>query len=50
MFDEPSSYLDVKQRLSAARTIRSLLRSDGYIIVVEVSFDSLTAHIYLTSS
>lgn len=25
MFDEPSSYLDVKQRLNAARTIRSLL-------------------------
>ncbi len=35
MFDEPSSYLDVKQRLSAARIIRSLLRDDGYIIVVE---------------
>jgi ATP-binding cassette subfamily E protein 1 len=28
MFDEPSSYLDVKQRLSAARIIRSLLRPD----------------------
>ena len=26
MFDEPSSYLDVKQRLNAARTIRGLLR------------------------
>lgn len=25
MFDEPSSYLDVKQRLNAARTIRTLL-------------------------
>lgn len=25
MFDEPSSYLDVKQRLRAARMIRSLL-------------------------
>jgi ATP-binding cassette, sub-family E, member 1 len=25
MFDEPSSYLDVKQRLNAARVIRSLL-------------------------
>ncbi|ERS98439.1 translation initiation factor RLI1 [Sporothrix schenckii ATCC 58251] len=35
MFDEPSSYLDVKQRLSAARIIRSLLRSDDYVIVVE---------------
>ena len=28
MFDEPSSYLDVKQRLNAALAIRSLLRSD----------------------
>lgn len=35
MFDEPSSYLDVKQRLSAAKTIRELLRSDDYVIVVE---------------
>jgi ATP-binding cassette subfamily E protein 1 len=35
MFDEPSSYLDVKQRLSAAMIIRSLLRDNDYIIVVE---------------
>lgn len=35
MFDEPSSYLDVKQRLSAAKIIRSLLRPDDYVIVVE---------------
>ncbi|KKF93298.1 Translation initiation factor RLI1 [Ceratocystis platani] len=35
MFDEPSSYLDVKQRLAAARIIRSLLRPDDYVIVVE---------------
>ncbi|KAI1840609.1 hypothetical protein JX266_013213 [Neoarthrinium moseri] len=35
MFDEPSSYLDVKQRLSAARIIRSLIKSNNYIIVVE---------------
>lgn len=35
MFDEPSSYLDVKQRLNAARTIRGLLRPDDYVIVVE---------------
>jgi ATP-binding cassette, sub-family E, member 1 len=35
MFDEPSSYLDVKQRLSAARIIRSLLRPNDYVIVVE---------------
>lgn len=28
MFDEPSSYLDVKQRLNAAKTIRSLIHPD----------------------
>lgn len=28
MFDEPSSYLDVKQRLSAAHTIRELCTVD----------------------
>lgn len=35
MFDEPSSYLDVKQRLSAAKAIRSLLNPNTYVIVVE---------------
>lgn len=35
MFDEPSSYLDVKQRLNAARIIRSLLHPEVYVIVVE---------------
>ena len=35
MFDEPSSYLDVKQRLNAAQLIRGLLRPDDYVIVVE---------------
>ncbi|ETN36255.1 translation initiation factor RLI1 [Cyphellophora europaea CBS 101466] len=35
MFDEPSSYLDVKQRLAAARTIRELLTHNNYVIVVE---------------
>ncbi|XP_046984837.1 protein Pixie [Schistocerca americana] len=35
MFDEPSSYLDVKQRLNAAVTIRSLMHPDKFIIVVE---------------
>ena len=32
MFDEPSSYLDVKQRLKCALTIRSLLGDDRYDI------------------
>lgn len=35
MFDEPSSYLDVKQRLRAAEVIRSLLTPDCYVITVE---------------
>lgn len=35
MFDEPSSYLDVKQRLKAAEIIRSLLEPTKYVIAVE---------------
>jgi len=39
MFDEPSSYLDVKQRLTAAHMIRQLLQGDlgyrRYVLVVE---------------
>lgn len=40
MFDEPSSYLDVKQRLTAAHMIRSILEhadygSRRYVLVVE---------------
>jgi ATP-binding cassette subfamily E protein 1 len=40
MFDEPSSYLDVKQRLKAARAIRDVIGGEtdlkqNYVIVVE---------------
>ena len=35
MFDEPSSYLDIKQRLKAAQVIRDLLHDDNYVIAVE---------------
>jgi len=35
MLDEPSSYLDVKQRLKAAQVIRSLLKPSNFVIVVE---------------
>ncbi|CCW71791.1 unnamed protein product [Phytomonas sp. Hart1] len=35
MFDEPSSYLDVRQRLTAAQVIRSILTETNYVIVVE---------------
>ena len=35
MFDEPSSYLDVRQRLKAAQVIRDLLNVEKYVICVE---------------
>jgi ATP-binding cassette subfamily E protein 1 len=35
LFDEPSSYLDVKQRLQAARAIRSLIEDGKTVIVAE---------------
>ncbi|KAG0416744.1 Translation initiation factor RLI1, partial [Dictyocoela roeselum] len=35
MFDEPSSYLDVKQRLNMSKAIRYLCGEDKYVIVVE---------------
>ncbi|XP_043233212.1 ATP-binding cassette sub-family E member 1-like [Amphibalanus amphitrite] len=35
MFDEPSSYLDVRQRLRCAITIRNLVDERKYVIVVE---------------
>lgn len=35
MFDEPSSYLDVKQRLQAATVIRRIVTPHNYVIVVE---------------
>ncbi|MEM2386082.1 MAG: ribosome biogenesis/translation initiation ATPase RLI, partial [Candidatus Bathyarchaeia archaeon] len=35
LFDEPSSYLDVKQRLEAARAIRTLKKEGKIVIVAE---------------
>ncbi len=35
LFDEPSSYLDVKQRLQVARTIRTLKEQQKIIIIAE---------------
>ena len=35
MFDEPSSYLDIRQRLKAAEVIRELITPSSYIIAVE---------------
>lgn len=35
LIDEPSSYLDVRERLRVAKTIRSLTDKDRYLVVVE---------------
>ncbi|KAG6399357.1 hypothetical protein SASPL_140835 [Salvia splendens] len=35
LFDEPSTCLDIKQRLKAAQFIRSLVRPNNYVVVVE---------------
>lgn len=35
MFDEPTSYLDVKQRLQAASLIRTLCSDSHYVLIVE---------------
>ena len=35
IFDEPTSYLDVKQRIKSAQLIRRLQTHDNYIIIVE---------------
>lgn len=40
MFDEPSSYLDVKQRLKAAITIRSLITPDRWAEHLRASYHS----------
>uniref|UniRef100_A0A6B2G370 ATP-binding cassette sub-family E member 1 (Trinotate prediction) n=1 Tax=Myxobolus squamalis TaxID=59785 RepID=A0A6B2G370_MYXSQ len=48
MFDEPSSYLDVRQRLKIAENIRKMTQNDKYVIVVEHDLsvlDYLSDHI-----
>ena len=35
IFDEPTSYLDVKQRIKSSTMIRNMQTHDNYIIVVE---------------
>ena len=35
MLDEPSSFLDVKQRMAIAKFIRLMLTQDNYVLVVE---------------
>lgn len=41
MFDEPSSFLDVRQRLKAAQVIRSLLRPDRFVSIYVLLNQSL---------
>lgn len=43
IFDEPSSFLDTKQRLAVAEVIRSLCSEDKYVIVVEHDLTLLDA-------
>jgi ATP-binding cassette subfamily E protein 1 len=50
IFDEPSSYLDVYQRIRAARTIRSLVNEGKSVIVAEhdlAMLDYLSDEVYL---
>ena len=50
-FDEPSSYLDIKQRLNVAKIIRGLVREDRCIFVVEhdlIILDYLTDLVHVT--
>ena len=50
VFDEPSSYLDVAQRLRAARAIRALLSPDTSVVAVEHDLsllDYLSDHVCL---
>lgn len=35
IFEQPSNYLDIKQRLKAAQVIRSLSRPDSYVMVAD---------------
>ncbi len=50
IFDEPTSYLDIKQRLNMCNVIRELSQHDKYIIVVEHDLsilDYLSDQIYI---
>ena len=47
IFDEPSSYLDIKQRYEVAKIIRSMVTHDNYIIAVE---HDLAVQDYLSDS
>ncbi|HIQ23788.1 MAG TPA: ribosome biogenesis/translation initiation ATPase RLI [Pyrodictium delaneyi] len=48
LFDEPSSYLDIRERIRAARTIRRYVPSNSYVVVVEhdiAMLDYLSDHV-----
>ncbi|KAJ2472035.1 Fe-S cluster-binding ribosome biosynthesis protein [Coemansia sp. RSA 2322] len=46
MFDEPSSYLDVKQRLNAARVIGAMVTPTNYVISVEHYLSDFVCMLY----
>ncbi len=51
MFDEPTTYLDVKQRLNVAKLIRNMAGDEKYVVVVEhdlsiLDFISDKIHVY----
>lgn len=49
-FDEPTSYLDIKQRLKVAKFIRSLATEDAAVVVIEhdlIILDYLTDFVHL---
>lgn len=41
IFDEPSNFLDVKQRLEISKLIRNLIATNRYVIVIEHDFSML---------
>ena len=47
MCDEPSSYLDIKQRLKAAQVVRSLLRPNRYVLFQSLIVPSLLKIFFL---
>jgi ATP-binding cassette subfamily E protein 1 len=46
MFDEPSNYLDIYQRLKVARVIRNMSNDKTYVIVVEHDLSILVCCLY----
>ena len=50
LFDEPSSYLDIRERVRVARAIRRFVPKDAYVVVVEhdiAMLDYLSDHVVI---